>query len=163
VDSLSAAASVTDAAVRHPAVQAILREALRRSAPRLVLALGPHAAGVAASLVPVGVEVLVLRPHGAAGWLQDWQQRLADLSARTIPLDVARSSWDGTALQIARRDLPYGVLRWQGTSGDRVVQAVVAGAASPDYFKIVMPGWAASSAAAPLTAAERAAVDSLRT
>ena len=162
VDSLSATASVTAAAVRHPAVQAILREALRRSAPRLVLTLGPHAAEVAASLAPAGVEVLALRPHGAAGWLQDWQHRLADLATRTIPLDAARSSWDGTALQIARRDLPYGVLRWQGTSGDRVVQAVVAGAPSPDYFKIVMPGWAASSAATPLSAAERAAVESLR-
>ena len=66
-------------------------------------------------------------------------------------------------VEVPRQDLPFGTLRWQGTSGDRAHRGRVGGNPSRDYLKIVMPGWAAATHAAPLTAAERAAVDSLKT
>jgi hypothetical protein len=67
-------------------------------------------------------------------------------------------TYDGSRGEIARADLPYGTLRWQGSSGDRAVRATEGGAPSPDYYKVFMPSWAAGLAPAPLSASEAAAV-----
>jgi hypothetical protein len=61
----------------------------------------------------------------------------------SYPKDLAATfSYDGMRAQIVRIDLPYGTLRWMGTSGDRGVRAEVSGKPSPDYYKILMPRWA---------------------
>ena len=162
VDSTGASPAVVDAAVHHPKVQALLREVLRRAAPKVVLAVGPHASAVVGALAPAGATVLTMRAFGATGWLAEWQQRLHDLASINYPTDIGRTSWSGAPEQIARPDLPYGTLRWQATSGDRALQAEAHGAPSPDYFKIVMPAWAAALGATPLSSSERDAVDALK-
>jgi len=144
-------------------VQAVLRETIKRSAPKVVLAVGPFASAIVSSVAPTGVDVLSMPAHGSSGWLAQWQARLHDLSTLSYPTDVARSTWTGAPIQIERADLPYGTLRWQATSGDRAAQASRSAHPSPDYFKLAMPSWASSTAAAPLTTAERNAVDSLKT
>jgi hypothetical protein len=67
-------------------------------------------------------------------------------------------TYDGSRGEIARADLPYGTLRWQGSSGDRAVRAMEDGAPSPDYYKYFMPAWAAALKPAPLSPSEAAAV-----
>ena len=66
-------------------------------------------------------------------------------------------NWDGARRQIPRTDLPYGALRWQGSSGDRARQARRSGSPSPDYFKLLMPDWVFDLSPEPLSAAEQAA------
>jgi len=163
VDSLAASSAVVTAAVHDANVQAVLRETIKRSAPKVVLAVGPFASAIVSSVAPTGVDVLSMPAHGSSGWLAQWQARLHDLSTLSYPTDVARSTWTGAPIQIERADLPYGTLRWQATSGDRAAQASRSAHPSPDYFKLAMPSWASSTAAAPLTTAERNAVDSLKT
>jgi hypothetical protein len=93
------------------------------------------------------------------GALADWQQALADVAALNFPRDVARlPSYNGSRGEIARADLPYGTLRWQGTSGDRAVRAIEDDAPSPNYYKIFMPTWAAALPPAALSSSEAAAV-----
>jgi hypothetical protein len=60
-------------------------------------------------------------------------------------------------------DLPYGTLRWAGTSGDRAVRPVDTGTGkpSPDYLKLFLPAWAAKLDPAPLTADEQLAAKQL--
>ena len=163
VDMLSSPSSAVTATVDHASVRALLREAIKRAAPQAVLAIGPQASRVAAAVAPSGAPVVVAKAHGAPGWLADWQRAHGDLKALTFTRDgTAKASWDGQGSEIPRDDLPFGTLRWEGTSGDRAERGRVHGTPSPDYLKIVMPGWASSLDAAPLTPAERAAVDSLK-
>ena len=65
--------------------------------------------------------------------------------------------------QLPRIDLPYGSLRWPGTSGDRAVRPtdLDIDKPSPDYLKLFAPAWVAALAPAPLTSAEQAAADQL--
>ena len=68
-----------------------------------------------------------------------------------------------TRSELPRTDLPYGTLRWVGTSGDRAVRPIDTDAGKPsrDYLKLFLPSWVASLAPAPLTPAEQAAADLL--
>ena len=58
--------------------------------------------------------------------------------------------------------LPFGTLRWQGSSGNRGQQATQSGSPSFAYYKITMPAWAAALGATPLSAAEAAAAQVLK-
>jgi hypothetical protein len=97
--------------------------------------------------------------------LADWRLALDAMRGLALETDLASPAfdYDGARGQIPRADLPYGTLRWQGSSGDRAVRAVTAGRPSPDYYKILMPRWAFQLAPAALTSDERAAVDLLDT
>ena len=100
-----------------------------------------------------------MAPDGRAGRLNAALERLRDLGH---PTDTEPTfSWDGRRRQIPRRDLPYGSVRWRGTSGDRAVQPVQDGEPSPHYRKLLMPHWAAQLPPGPLTAAEEAAAAQL--
>ena len=121
------------------------------------------AARVIADLAPDATPTVTMKAWGASGALADWRKALTDLSNLTYPKDRATLlGWGGERLQIPRIDLPYGTLRWQGTSGDRAAQAKRSGKPSPDYFKTVMPGWAAALSPAPLSAAEQSTIDDLK-
>jgi len=63
--------------------------------------------------------------------------------------------------QIPRFDLPYGTLRWQGTSGDRAVRSPVqSGQSGPfNYYKLLMPKWASGLRPEPLSPDEQRAVE----
>jgi hypothetical protein len=92
-------------------------------------------------------------------WLDDWNQALARLNAIDLPRDRSPApTYAGERGEIPRTDLPYGTLRWQGSSGSRAVRATLGGQPSPDYYKLVMPAWAFALAPSPLNAQEAAAV-----
>jgi hypothetical protein len=76
--------------------------------------------------------------------------------------DLPTFTYSGEREQIPRVDLPFGTLRWQGSSGNRGQQANRSGAPSFDYYKVTMPAWAAALDAPPLSPAEAAAADILR-
>ena len=62
----------------------------------------------------------------------------------TVDQPPTGASWDGERAQIPRLDLPFGVPRWQGTSGDRVVRSKrVPGADPPPEpaYKVWAPRW----------------------
>ena len=123
------------------AYDAIVSELADRSdALDVVVAVGTYAARLAGHL---GLEAVELRFRGAQGWRQSWDAALGILSSRGHRSDVADPSfaYDGGREQIPRIDLPYGTLRWQGSSGDRAVQARVDGRLSGDYYKVFVPRW----------------------
>jgi hypothetical protein len=102
-----------------------------------------------------------MKSWGESGALASWQQALATIKTLSYAKDIASPSFQygGARGQVPRIDLPYGTLRWQGTSGDRAVRARAGAKPSADYFKIVMPQWAFDLAPEPLSAAEQTAVD----
>jgi uracil-DNA glycosylase len=153
-----------------PQVQALHRELLRRVLAQnpdvtALLALGPGAQRLAPEVAPAGLEVIGLAAHGAAGAAASWQAALDRLATRAYPRDVANPSFQLPAGrgQLPRADLPYGTLRWVGTSGDRAVRPtdLDLGRPSPDYLKLFAPAWVAQLVPAPLTPAEQAAADQL--
>jgi hypothetical protein len=151
-------------------VQALHRELLQRVLAQnpdvtALLALGPGAQRLAPQVAPAGLEVIGLAAHGASGAAASWQAALDRLATRTYPRDVANPTFQlptGRG-QLPRADLPYGTLRWVGTSGDRAVRPtdLDLGRPSPDYLKLFAPAWVAQLAPAPLTPAEQAAADQL--
>lgn len=162
VDSLTAGTAKVRAAVDDPKVRALHAEIVKRAEPRVVVATGTAAARLAAAVVPVGTPVVAMKPWAASGALADWNRALAELKALTYVKDrTATFTYDGRRSQIPRIDLPFGTLRWEGSSGDRTRQATIGGQPSADYFEIALPAWAFALKPTPLAAADKAAVDSL--
>ncbi|HKE97865.1 MAG TPA: uracil-DNA glycosylase family protein [Actinomycetes bacterium] len=154
----------------QPQVRAFHRELLRRVRAQnpdvaALLALGPGAQRLAPQVAPAGLEVIGLARAGASGQAASWQAALERLAALGYPRDLADPTFrlgPGRG-QVPRSDLPYGTLRWAGTSGDRALRPVDLdlGRPSPDYLKLLVPAWVAGLGPAPLTPAERAAADAL--
>jgi uracil-DNA glycosylase len=154
----------------HPQVRALHRELLRRVCAqnpkaRALLALGPGAQRLAPQVAPAGVDVIPLTKSGASGAAASWQAALDQLATRGYPRDLPNPTFQlpSGRGQLPRIDLPYGTLRWVGTSGDRAVRPIDLdlGKPSPDYLKLFVPAWVAALPPAPLTAAEKAAADQL--
>jgi uracil-DNA glycosylase len=164
VDSLGAPTAAVKAAADHPAVRAILSAVIAKSKPKVVVAVGPHATRVAPSVTPPTTPVVAMKAWSdAASTLTDWRRALDDLKDLSYPTDVtATFTWDGSRSQIGRIDLPYGTLRWQGTSGNRCARATTGGNPNHDYYKYAMPAWAAALDPPPLSAADRAAIEALK-
>ena len=123
------------------AYEAIVSElSARTAAMDVVVTVGTYAARLAGRL---DLDPVELRFRGAEGWRQSWDAALATVSSRRHRTDIADPSfaYDGAREQIPRIDLPYGTLRWQGSSGDRAVQARVGGRLSGDYYKVFAPRW----------------------
>ena len=93
-----------------------------------------------------------------------WQTALTKLRLLTYRRDITSPTFAylGEREQIPRRDLPFGTLRWQGSSGERGQQATAGGAPSFDYYKVTMPAWAASLGPPALSSAEASAAQVLR-
>jgi uracil-DNA glycosylase len=170
VDTLDLTRAERNRLADQPQVRALHRELLGRIHSQnpdatVLLALGPGAQRLAPQVAPAGVEVIALAAAGTSGAAASWQAALDQLAARSYPRDVADPSFKlgiGRG-QLPRTDLPYGTLRWVGTSGDRAVRPIDLDLdqPSPDYLKLFAPSWVAGLAAAPLTADERAAADKL--
>jgi hypothetical protein len=130
-----------------------------------LLALGSGARRLAPQVAPAGVEVIGLAAWGAPGAAASWQAALDQLATRDYPKDLANPSFQlpSGRGELPRTDLPYGTLRWVGTSGDRAVRPIDLdlGQPSPDYLKLFAPSWVAKLPPAPLTPAEHAAADQL--
>lgn len=130
---------------------------VRKRNPRLevVVAVGSLAARLADRLgIPVGVE---MAPHGTPGARLSWTGAIEKMKGRVYRKDFARPTfrYDGSRRAIPRIDLPYGTLRWQGTSGDRAAQARVADMPSGDYYKLFAPRWVADLFPRTLSEAEK--------
>ena len=101
-----------------------------------------------------------------SGALSDWRGQLDRLKTITYSKDIPTPSYmyDGRRGQIPRFDLPYGSLRWRGTSGDRASRPIDrdTGSPSPNYYKLYMPDWAARLKPEPLSAGERRAIRDAR-
>jgi hypothetical protein len=162
--------------VDDPRTVALHRELLRRVRAAnpglaLVLAVGPQARRLVAALPTDPLPVLPLRAWRERGARADWQRAVAhvrercaagDLPTLTVGPDgqrvVATFAWDGRRRQVPRRDLPFGAVRWRGTSGDRAVRPLLDGEPSPWHLAVFQPRWVADLPPAPLSAAEAAAV-----
>ena len=170
VDTLDLTPARRDALVDQPAVAALHRELLARVGSKnpeatVLLALGPGAQRLAPRVVPAGVDVIGLAAAGTPGATGSWQAALDQLATRGYPKDLPNPSFQLPAGrgQLPRIDLPYGTLRWLGTSGDRAVRPtdLDLDKPSPDYLKLFAPSWVAQLDPAPLSAAEQAAADQL--
>ena len=164
IDTLGETAARVRAAVDSSATGALYAEAIRRSDPDVVLAVGPSARGLVAHHAPLGGRPLVeMAAYGATGWKPSWQQALVRLGTLTYARDVAQPafSYEGEREQIPRIDLPYGTLRWQGSSGDRGQRARRGSNPSFDYYKLAMPAWTVALDPRPLTAGEQQTIDGL--
>ena len=131
----------------------------------MLLALGPGAQRLAPQVVPAGMDVVAMAAAGASGAAASWQAALDQLAGRTYLKDLASPSFQlGSGRgQLPRIDLPYGTLRWVGTSGDRAVRPTDLDTDKPsaNYLKLFAPTWVAQLAPAPLTPAEQQAADQL--
>jgi len=171
VGTLDLSATARAALVDDAHVQALQRELLRRvlaanAGVAALLALGAGARRLAPHVVPTGLDVIELAATSEPGSAASWQAALTTLKGRTYAKDLASPSFTlpATRGEIARADLPYGVLRWFGTSGDRGVRPTDTALhrPSPDYLKVFAPQWLMALAPAPLSAAEQAAADALK-
>ncbi len=161
IDGLGLAATRLNALVDHAQVRAvygaIVQRILADNNPGLAITIGPLSQRLA-TLLPAGLHTVHLKPWGETGALAQWQQTLADLSDHSFAKDIANPSfvYTGERGQIPRLDLPYGSLRWQGTSGDRAARAT--GSVAMNYYKLFMPQWAFDLAPEPLSATEQQAI-----
>ncbi|HET7517100.1 MAG TPA: hypothetical protein VFN05_05265 [Actinomycetes bacterium] len=170
VDTMDLTPSRRTSLVDHLQVQGLHRELLGRLRggnpdASLLLALGPGAQRLAPRVVPPGMEVLELAAASGPGATASWQAALDQLATRPYPKDLTSPTFQlgpGRG-QLPRADLPYGTLRWVGTSGDRAVRPtdLTLNRPSPNYLKLFAPTWIAQLPPAPLTQAEQAAADQL--
>jgi hypothetical protein len=130
-----------------------------------MLALGPGAQRLASQVVPSGMDVLELAAADSSGAAASWQTALDQLATRSYPKDLTNPSFQlGSGRgQLPRADLPYGTLRWVGTSGDRAVRPIDLdlNKPSPNYLKLFAPTWVAQLAPEPLSSDEQTAADQL--
>jgi hypothetical protein len=117
----------------------------------VVVTVGTHAERIAGRLDLDGWPVVSLPAWDAPGAPEAWMAGHARLRELGIPIDQppTMAVWRGERAQIPRADLPFGVPRWQGTSGDRVVRSTAAPPLAPHY-KAYMPGWVLDEEIPPL-------------
>ena len=139
-------ASIVNHAQTKKVYQAIV-DKIRTENPdlKLVLTFGPHAQTLSQSLSLGSLPVIRLKAWKEQGALQDWQGRLPAIGQIAYKKDTANPSlvYNGQKGQIPRFDLPYGTLRWQGSSGGRARRPVdlSTNRLSPDYYKLIVPDW----------------------
>lgn len=169
VDTLALAPATVATIVAHPQVQKVYQAIIDKvmaqgHSPQLVLTFGPQAAALASQLDLAGRPLVSLKAWREGSALSDWQSKLAAIEQMEYDREVTDPSfaYDGGRGQIPRFDLPYGHLRWMGSSGNRASQPIDEStqSESPDYYKLYMPQWAFGLQPLPLSAAEQAAVDS---
>ena len=127
--------------------QAILDRVIAQSpALKLALSFGTAAGSVMTKLSLHDTPAVQLKSWTSPGSLNDWQQKLQDIKLIPYPKEAVNPSfqYDGARGQIPRIDLPFGVPRWVGTSGNRGSRPNIkpGNKLSPDYYKIYMPLWA---------------------
>jgi hypothetical protein len=161
VNTRGASSATLRAAVDHASTRALYQEALNRcQTAQVLVAIGTLSQRLAPNVNIRNLPVVQMNKWSQRGAAADWARAHKELIAHNYRKDVAPSaSFDGKRSQVARIDLPYATLRWKGSSDDRVVQPRRGSKPSPDYFKIMVPGWVNSLQPKPLTAAEQQAVD----
>ncbi len=104
--------------------------------------------------------VVHLKAWRQPGAKTDWINGFNQLQNAQYGKDVTPTwQYNGEREQIPRYDLPYGVLRWQGSSGNRSQRPKdVTGRWSPNYYKWFVPDWVYDLRPEPMSASERAAI-----
>lgn len=130
---------------RSKAWSYLLKNRANSKTVRLILTLGEDADQAIQTLPTDGIPVVSLTAGYKAGFnriskLPNWGRFRMEFSEDPAP--------------IAREDIPYGMRRWVGTSGDRVIR-------SGDNLKIVAPDWAATQRARPLSKDEARRIQTL--
>jgi hypothetical protein len=167
VDTLGLPWTTDRRLIDHPQTQALHSKLLARVRMRnpglsVALAMGPQARRLVGHLSTDPLTVVELKAWSESGARADWQGALNRLSDLEYDTDTDPTyEWDGERRQIPRIDLPYGSVRWRGTSGDRGLGALQDGDPTPHYVKLVMPEWAYRLEPAPLSSSERAALDDI--
>jgi uracil-DNA glycosylase len=164
VDTLADDQTAAAAAVDSAEVRAIHAEAITLARPQVLLFVGPLAQRLQNHVAPTGTPVVTMKSRLQSGVNTSWQSALTELQALTYRRDITSPTFTyaGEREQIPRRDLPFGTLRWQASSGNRAQQATRSGSPSFDYYKVSMPTWAASLGPTPLSPSEAAAAQLLR-
>jgi hypothetical protein len=170
VDTLDLNAAQVRTIIDDPQVQAVYQAIVDRVRAEndqlhLILTFGEHADHLAQNLNLGGTARVVLKAWNDAGALADWQAQQAVIQQINYQKDLAAPGfqYDGSRGQIPRIDLPYGVRRWVGTSGDRARQPMdlVMQTPSPNYYKIYLPDWVFNLLPEPLSPAEQAAIQNV--
>jgi uracil-DNA glycosylase len=169
VDTLDESEPTIQAIINHPQTQKVYQALVSRvkqlsSNLNLLLTFGPNSHQLAENLQLAGWQCVQLKAWKEAGALADWQQKLEEIQLMDYSKEVAAPTftYTGERSQIPRVDLPYGIHRWIGTSGDRGSKAFHTGtnSPSPDYYKLYLPQWVHKLAPQPLSVSEQAAIDS---
>lgn len=140
---------------------AIITKILALGNTRLILSVGAISSLLIDQMNTGGTDVLKLKACTESGAIADWQNALGSIQNIAYPRDINNPTftYDGKQLQIPRQDLPYGTLKWQGSSGDRTRRAQLPdGTWSPDYYKYIMPDWAYILEPGPLSSTEKKAI-----
>jgi hypothetical protein len=159
-------ALANNAAVRALHAEAWSRVTAGNSNLAALLTVGSIAQRLAASVAPAGLRVINL-PAWSTGAAGQWQAALDTLSGLTYPKDLSAPNFhlpSGRG-RVPSGDLPNGTPLWVGTSGDRGSRPVDGdtGRRSPDYLKLYLPQWVFNLAPPPLSAADAALVNQLKT
>jgi hypothetical protein len=130
----------------------------------VLLLVGPLSQRLRNHITPAGTPVVTMKSRLQTGADASWQAALTQLQGLTYRRDITTPTFTyaGEREQIPRQDLPFGTLRWQGSSGNRGQQASHNGSPSFDYYKITMPAWTAALPAPSPSASEAAAAQILR-
>jgi hypothetical protein len=165
---MDVSAAVRNSLVDNAQVRKVYREILARAAQanhrsKVILAVGPMARRMMADVTPSGVPVVEMKAWGQSGAASSWQDALDELAGINYGKDLPGPSFhfDPARGQIPREDLPYGVPRWQGTSGDRVLKPKRGSKRSPDYYKLMMPRWVFELDPEPMSPSEAAAAEKI--
>lgn len=156
VDTLDLTQSRRNQIVDDPQVRHVYSEICRRveqsnSGLGFALAVGTSSRRLAPHVLPPGLELVEMPAYGLSGWLDGWRAAQQEIQGLVYDKDVPVTfAWNGERRQIPRRDLPYGTLRWQASSGDRAQRGKHGGNWSADYYKVTMPRWAADLDPEPL-------------
>lgn len=164
VDTLDFSQTALNSILENPKVLALYAKVLDKVANRndlkLALAIGPHSQKIATDVLPSGLTTISMKAFRQTDSQSSWQDALQQISTLDYPKDIANPTfqWSGERGQIPRHDLPFGTLRWQGSSGDRGRRGEVQGEATGNYYKITMPTWASKLKPEPLSAAQSSAL-----
>lgn len=168
IDTLGFDANVTNNILSHPQTvkvyQAILDKIKSRSKKlRLILTFGPNSQKLLQGLDRGNLSLVNLKAWKENSALTDWQSKLTAIEQSDYERETPNPSfsYDGARSQIPRFDLPYGMLRWVGSSGDRGSRPIdnTTQQPSPDYYKLYMPSWAHQLEPSPLSKKEQNAID----
>lgn len=168
VDTLSLDETSVAAMVSHPQVckvyQAIFDRIIDRNPDLgLVLTFGPHTNSLVHGMALGNLPKIALKAWQEQGALQDWRNQLPAIRQINYRKEIANPTfaYNGQRGQIPRIDLPYGTLRWMGTSGSRARQAIDQSTqvASPDYYKLFVPDWVYGLDPQPLSPDEQVSID----
>ena len=142
--------------------QSLLNKVTRYGKTKVLLTFGRMSNYLLPLLqVEASLKCILCKSWSQSGATANWHEKLLEIKTITYSKDIQPSfEYNGEREQIPRKDLPFGVLRWQGSSGDRAQRASLEnGNLSPHYYKWFLPDWVYNLPAEPLSQPEKDAVE----